>query len=135
MTTLPQPKPHSTLAAPRRLPRGLIVIIVIECILLAAYAFVSGASALFFGFVSDSCAGYHCDYGLITAGTFVSLIGCLAAGMAGIVMTVSRVRRRRRLPWLVPIVGAVLVFVFFWGGWALVIVGAHLPFDGSGRPA
>lgn len=105
-------------STPRRDSTDLVASILLLVVLVTA-ALIASTFGLFLGFASDACGTGTCDYALLNAGGALALFGPLVVGVAGLVVTIVRLVRRRRAYW-VPLAAIITIAAVWWSGFGVV---------------
>ena len=115
-----------TTPKPRASTAGIVVTIVL-CVLLLGFGAIMGVFSAFLAFASDACGSgsVACNDEGIGVGILVAVVGTVGAALLGTIFGVIWAARRKRLAWIFPIVGGVLVVILF-------AVGAAITFGSSG---
>jgi hypothetical protein len=107
---------------------GLIAAIILTVVFVIWWAALE-VSALFLGFVSDSCGeNSACNYTELEVGTIVAFFVTAAVGVVFMVMAIVKMVRRRRLAWLWPLIGGVAILVVWVTGATISYAAAGMSF-------
>ena len=107
-------------AKPRATTGGLVATIIL-CIGLLGFGTVMAVLSFFLAFAADACGQLTCNDAGISAGILVSLIGSIVATLLGVVFGIIWAARRKRLGWIFPLAGGVVVGIAFGIGAAITI--------------